>query len=347
AAAGYYLDTVEHGDRQRAAAVAGADAFVAAFDRDGTPAWLRSFGGKGADTALSLAATRAGLVVVGSFEHAVRFGERDGMPHVLQSSGGRDAFVARLGDDGAVLDAIRIGGPGDDRAIAVAAAPDGGYVVLALHQGGVAIGDRRIETRGGDDGLLLRFDAEGKLLATVAIGHTGPDTWDAVTVTGEGSVWLGGGFVGSPSLEVAGRSHALRSAGSSDVVLLAFDASLREARVHTLGNAAADTLAGLVPAPGGGIYAVGSGSGTVTLGKNRHDAPGPRAWVAEFAPDGKVRASRLFAADGITQATGLAALDAGRVAVLGLFEKSLERPDGEPIEALGKTDGYVAVRTLR
>lgn len=346
-ATGYYLDGVQLDAAREASAIGGADVFIAAYEADGGPAWLRSFGGKGADVALALAATReAGIVVAGSFEHAMRVGEAGGAPRVLRSAGRRDAFIARLDDDGEVLDAVAFGGPGDDRAIALAASPDGGFAALVLHGPGLDLDGRKLESRGGDEALVLRFDRTGRRVATASLGHEGPDTFESIAVAGDGAVWVGGQFVGRRGLDVAGQRHELRSAGSSDIVVVRFAPSLESASVHSFGNAAADTLARIVPAADGDAFVAGAGSGVIALGKRRYDAPGPRAWVARLGVDGAVRASTLLAAEGISQVTALAPLGGDRVAVLGLYEKSLEVPAARPVKALGKTDPFVAIRTL-
>lgn len=347
-AAGYFSGALSIGPREgeRAGAVAGADAFVAAFEADGAPAFVRGFGGKGADAAFALAPLATGFVVVGSFEHAMRLGEVGTLPRVLRSSGRRDAFVARLGADGRVLAAEALGGPNDDRAVAVASAPDGGYAVLVLHRGGIEHDGSAIAASGADDALVLRFDASGRRVASATLAHSGPDAWDAIAVASDGAVWVGGQFVGAPRLALGGREQALRSAGSSDVALVVFEPTLERARVHTLGNEGADTLARLAPAARGAMYVAGSGVGALELGHARYDAPGPRAWIARVAPDGRILSSSLFEAEGITQATALAALDRRRVAVLGLYEKALVAPGDGQRAALGKTDAFVAVRKL-
>ena len=347
AAAGYFLGDAAHERGTPVQSVGGADAFVAAFEPDGAPAWLASLGGKGADVALAVAAVGDGLVVAGSFEYAMRAGDANGAPRVLRAAGRRDAFVVRLDADGNVTDARAFGGPGDDRALAVAAAPDGGYAVLVAHQGGVALERTVVATRGGDDALVLAFDAGGALRGHAALGHDGPDTFESLAVASDGAVWVGGQFVGTPVLALAGRSEPLRSAGSSDVALVRYAPGFADARVVRLGNAAADTLTQLAPGVDGTVLVAGSGSGEVELGPARYESEGPRAWIARVDAGGRVRASLPVEADGITQATGLVGLDAGRVAIAGVYEKAMPLAGRPPMKVLGKTDVFVAVRTLQ
>ena len=336
-AAGYFLGEAVLGGARRARALAGADAFVAAFDADGAPLWLARHGGKGADAALALAPHARGVVVAGSFEHAIGLGEEaPGRARVLRSAGRRDAWIARLDRDGRVVAAEAHGGSGDDRAIAVAAAPDGGYAVLVLR--GAAPG----ASSGTDDALVLRYDVGGALVARATIAQDGADGYDAIAIASDGAVWIGGRSSAAGALEAGGERHRLEHAGSSDAVLVVFDPALAKARVVRFGNEGADTIERLAPADDGAMYVAGGGVGSIALGRRRHEAPGPRAWVARVEPDGRIAGSTLHAAEGITQATGLVALRDGRVALLGLFEKTLDADP--PLRVLGKTDAFVAVR---
>jgi len=77
------------------------DAFVARFDTQGDPVWLRSFGGPGVDSATSVVVDASNHVyVAGEFMDTATF---SASPLVTRSAAGaRDGFVARLDANGAL-----------------------------------------------------------------------------------------------------------------------------------------------------------------------------------------------------------------------------------------------------
>lgn len=96
------------------------DGFALALDPAGAPRWARRIGGPEDDEARSVAVTPDGQVwVVGSFEAKAGFGGSE--TATLESAGRTDAFMARLGPDGALVWSGRLGGKHADAAQAVVA----------------------------------------------------------------------------------------------------------------------------------------------------------------------------------------------------------------------------------
>ena len=117
------------------------DFTVLAADFDGNAIWQRRYGGAGADIANDLVVTPdGGVLVVGS----------------TQSYGStkRDMWLVKLTDGGDVQWQHTYGGDSDDELSAIANYPGGGFV---------GAGNRRNRVSGETTGVVLRFDAEGKL----------------------------------------------------------------------------------------------------------------------------------------------------------------------------------------
>ena len=123
--------------------------FVARFEPgDPVPRWVRRVGPATAHTAAgALALDDAGRIYLAGLTE----GALDG-----PSRGGRDAFVAVLDRDGALIRAHQLGTAGDDRATDVVVTAAGDVVVV-----GVTAGDLtgRGEHAGEDDVFVARFDA--------------------------------------------------------------------------------------------------------------------------------------------------------------------------------------------
>lgn len=180
---------------------AGADLFAVRFDPSGGPEWTFASTAPGDQIAQAVAPTPTGEVLIaGEF--------RDTLPLGADTliAQGVDGFVARLDGAGAPQSGAAIGGPGDDRARALAVASDGSFVVAGVHGGGLDLGGGPLaDTPGAIDGYIVAFDPAGAFrwvragiilrqdapgLAVDPAGHV----IASLPVTGEVIDWGGGPF---------------------------------------------------------------------------------------------------------------------------------------------------------
>lgn len=371
---GYFIDNLQgKGAKPLHAPLGGADAWVAGFDREGGLHFLRRFGGKGADTGMALCPLDDGGVLVGgTMQLAARFGAKpDGSANVLFSNGGSDVFLMALDGQGVPRWARLVGGPGDDRITALARAPGGGCMALVNFQKQVKLSvgqeERTFTSQSGEDGLVLGVGADGSVGLAVQLGHDGPDYWDALSVTDDGSIWVAGLLMGDHEYRFGDATRSLGSVGSSDIALVGFGADGRFKRAKRYGNALADAVHGLAPLPGGGVVLAASGSGEVTLDGHGFSAPTTQAYAVAFDDQGTATdVLPVRSQNGITVPTAVAVPGPGRIALLGMFRGELMATDehdrrqeasadadgargidvaGEDDEE-GRTDVFLAVRPL-
>jgi hypothetical protein len=160
-----------------------SDVFVGAWSSEAELVFARTFGDSAAQQGRDVAfdRERSELVVVGDFEGSVTFDDL-----TLTSEGGRDAFVVRLDDTGAVLSAMAFGGASDQTATAVTIDGIGRVVVTGDFEGTITVGGLALESAGKSDVFVVRMmaeeveqlsrygDAETQTVADVAAG--GSDT---------------------------------------------------------------------------------------------------------------------------------------------------------------------------
>ncbi len=338
-AVGYFFETLE-APEGALRAKGGSDLFIVRIDDDGKRLSTRTFGSKGSESAVGVAAWRGGSVVVGSFEHAIRFGDNEGKPRILAGRGGRDAFVALFDHAGEVVAAHAFGGPGADSALAVAARPGGGFDVLLAHHGGVLVGDQEIGSAGAD-ALLLRFDAEGVLALTQTIASAGPDAFEALAVDSDDRPWVGGRVVSEGALRIGRREQRWLSQGSSDGLVLQLDTDLTLRKAVQFGNDGADSVQGLATGTQGGVLLAAAGVGKLTLGGHALEFDLPQAYVARLNAEGEFTAAAATRSSGVTQSTALSALPGGRYALAGIFEGKIEQAAGESQSVVGKADVFL------
>ena len=209
-----------------------------------TPAWDRMFGGVQDDKAYAVLQTPdGGFMVAGST--------------ASRGAGGHDAWVLRLDAGGALAWEKTFGGPKTDEAYAIAATPDGGFILAGATESSGA---------GLRDGWLVKIDGEGTAAWEKTFG--GP-FWDELRSVQPSS---DGGYVAAGSTEPSG-------AGARHVLVVRTDAAGATQWSRTFNRSGWDDIQVILEAADGNLVAAGF---TEAKGTSlSHDA-----WLARLSPDG-------------------------------------------------------------
>jgi hypothetical protein len=226
-------------------------------------------GGPGDDQPTAVATFPDGsAVIVGTFERTATFGSFS-----LTSRGGRDAFIARIDNQGAFTFARPIGGRGDDAALAVAAFAGGSAVVTGRFQGeaqasGVST-DVGIAAAGGpddEDVFIVRFNQRGDIEFAVSAGGNEADAGLGVAALGDGSAVVSGSFRGTARFGRGPSSLELIAAGGTDAFLARYDARGPLQHASSAGGAGNDVGAAVAALSDGTMLMAGRFAGTATFG---------------------------------------------------------------------------------
>ena len=244
------------------------DAFVARFAADGRLLWARRLGGTGLDHAEDVAALPDGSCFVsGSFQKRASFGP-DVAP-VLESAGDEDAFVLKIGPDGALLWARSAGGRKEDNARGVAAFADGSCVVTGRFGDVAAFGrgtanEVHLADAGKRDIFVARYDAAGQLGWARRAGGSESDYGRAVTPGADGSCTVTGYFRGAALFGPGEPGETLlSSSGGLDLFVARWDGAGTLLWARGAG--------GLGPERGYGIASLPDGATIVAGGKQLDD----------------------------------------------------------------------------
>jgi hypothetical protein len=264
-----YTGGATDGGLGRNSNLGGFDAFVRAFDLDGSPLWTRQFGSSANDFARGAAADADAFYVVGSAR-----GPLGGQPY----HGSADAFVRKYDANGNVLWTREFGTAGIDVAREVDIVD--GYIVVAGQVQGTLPGTIGA---GGTDAFVRMYTAGGKEVWTRQLGSTGEDVaWgvdafgDSVYIAGDaGGALPGQTFAGGPldafaaSFRKDGRFQWIREFGTEG-----FDRAIRVAadaeKVVVVGR-----VGGALP---GQTFAGGDTDPFV----RRYDPAGNEGWTLQF-----------------------------------------------------------------
>ncbi|MFN7141183.1 MAG: immunoglobulin domain-containing protein, partial [Limisphaerales bacterium] len=225
-------------------------------------AWARKIGGAGDAEVLGVTSDQQGnTYVTGYFSGAVDFGARN-----LASFGGEDLFVAKYNSAGTLLWAQQAGGPGNDRANAIAFdLSNQGGIIIAGHFSGTANFSGTLRTSaGGLDLFIARYDINGNLTWVQRGGGIGDDTASGVSILpgGQvGSLFVSGTFQNSAQIGTGSFS----SAGTNDAFLAKYLTTGSAVWTRPVGGTGNDRGLAVTCDRFGNSFLAGSFSGTANF----------------------------------------------------------------------------------
>lgn len=274
------------------------------YSRDSGPTAVHAsrFGASQGDQAVAVAVGPSGdVAVAGFFSGEVDFGERSAV-----GVEGEELYLLGLDAVGAPRWLVTAGGPGMDRATAVAVGPDGRTCLAGMFTQSIAIGETELDSRGDSDVLVLCTDPAGDLLWVRQIGGAGQDEATALRIAPDLSVVVVGSFEETLRVE----AMQIRSVGDDDAFLLRLDAEGNPRWLRSHGGVASDRATGVALAPDSGVYVVRDelklpdGISEVSFGTlltpkvvlARHDDTGRVVWERTYASDGQVHSGNIASA---------------------------------------------------
>ncbi|HEX2691962.1 MAG TPA: SBBP repeat-containing protein, partial [Kofleriaceae bacterium] len=297
----------------------GTDAFVVRLGGDGKIVWGKTFGAGRDDVANGVAVRGDRVVVVGQFLDKLEIGE---FSH--PAAGSDDMFVAAFNRAGEPEWLWTAGGIDSDGANAVAATPDGGWLVGGSFSQTAEFGDVTLKSRGGTDAMLVKLAANGDLEWVKQFGGRYADTISHLAVDARGNIYVQGVF--RDTADWGGTPLTAHGGSDNDIVLAKYDANGDPLWSQNFGNAFNDVAGGLTVDPAGNITMVGSFDKRVSFGPgDDHTSLGESdAFVARYTTDGKLVWAHSYGAEREDIAFGVAADAAGNTVTVGWFQGSVD-----------------------
>jgi len=154
---GYFSDTATFG-ASALQSDGGTDIYVAKVKGDGTFMWTTKAGGALDSQGYDIAALADGSALITGFF----FGSATFAATTLESSGGPDAYVAKVAADGTFAWAARAGGTEYDVGYSISTLGDGSAVLAGAFQGTSTFGPTALMSNGGSkDVFVARVNADG------------------------------------------------------------------------------------------------------------------------------------------------------------------------------------------
>ena len=191
------------------------DMYVAKFDADGNVLWAQSAGGNQVDHGNGNCIDNNNIYVTGGFgSPAIAFGDV-----TLSNSGKSDMFVVKYDANGNVLWAKSVGGVQYETGSNITLVENANIIVSGVFSSSsVAIGDTVLSTRGGNDILLVKYDANGNVLWAKSEGGAGHESGRLIK---ESERYILSGSFTSPTISFG--DTVLTNAGGSDEFIVVYD----------------------------------------------------------------------------------------------------------------------------
>ena len=215
------------------------DGMIIKYSAEGEIEWAKSLGGTSDDYIESVEETRDGNYVVGGCYNSTTVDLGNGV--TLTNNGGNDGMIIKYSAEGEVEWAKEIGGSGSDVIKSVAVASDGGYIVggyfrsiiIDLGQG------TRLTNNGNENGMLIKYSAEGEIEWAKEIGGILHDGINSVAETRDRGYIVGGYFHKRINLENGG---ILASNGSNDGMIVKYNSEGKIEWAKSIGGASSEGI---------------------------------------------------------------------------------------------------------
>ncbi|MDI1448635.1 hypothetical protein [Polyangium sp. 6x1] len=289
-------------------------AYVARYDGEGRHVYSRSFGDVFAEGANDVAALPDGsALVAGTYGFQIELDDVS-----LLSDGRDDAFAVKLDPAGKVVWARSFGGAGHQRAVAIAALPDGGAIVAGMSSDELRLGTGEPEDTGFGLPFLVRLGADGALLWSRVL-HSEPGFTFVHDVAAQGDVIAVVGTF-SHSLDL-GFGTEIVTAMSVDGFVAVYDLEGKPLRGRPIGDPSSyDHVTAVAFTGDGGLVFTGDAQGNVDLGGGILSSSTDvdmNTYLLELDAPLNHRRSALYGGDKPDTGNGLATASDGSVILTG------------------------------
>ncbi len=295
------------------------DGMIIKFDEEGKVEWARSVGGSSSDKIQSVASTSDGGYIAGGYFYSssIQVGE-----YTLKSKGNYDGIIIKYDAEGVVEWARSIGGSSNEFIYSVAETNDGGYIAGGyFNSNSIQVGDYTLNSNGGNDGMIIKYDAEGEVEWARSVGGSKSDDIQSVATTEDGGYIAGGDF-NSNSIQVG--EYTLTNSGFGDGMIIKYDANGEVEWARSVGGSSAENIYTVAATEDGG-YIIGGNfvSSSIQVGDYILTSNGSYdGMIIKYSREGEVEWARNVGGSSSDYIQSVATTEDGGYIAGGYFEGS-------------------------
>jgi hypothetical protein len=226
-----------------------ADIMVVKYNQNGAWQWTKRFGGMGEDNIFDADCDNQGnLIMSGYFQGTVQFGDFQ-----LASQGGFDMVILKISPNGEVINAIRLGGTGNDGGNELEIG-NSNQIIIGAQSDGTFEG---ITNTGLQDAYIISMTSDFSVNWIRSVQGSGIARAKAIEIDNLGNIYLGGDYVNENLINDSENTNTFENFGGTDAYLASWTASGALRWIKNWGGIGNDLCKGIVTTSQNNIYAVG------------------------------------------------------------------------------------------
>ena len=310
----------------------GLDYWIVKLSTTGQKQWDRTLGTNIDDQIGQAWQTSDGnYVVIGITDDGPSNGNKTQASH-----GGRDAWAIKLSATGQVLWDRTLGGSGDDYLQAGTPTADGGSILVgstASPADGDVSQPTPVPTGNGDDGWVVKIDANGTIQWDRRLGGGDGDGFGSVRQTLDGGYVLGGGSASGISGD-----HSEASRGGVDCWVVKLNAAGSKQWDHRFGTVQDDYLFDITEVPGTGYLLCVQTTGGIDGDKSQPNKGEVDVWIVRINATGAAQWNQSYGGTGVDVSGTVTSFPNGDFAFAA---RSYSGISGDKTRAIDISDGWV------
>ena len=328
-----------------------ADVFVAKYDSNGTPLWVRRIAGTAEDQARSVSTDSSGNVMVVGFFYPfstdIYAANGTTVSFSLGSSGNTDGFIVKYNSSGTPLWATRIGGSGFDSFSAIRTDSSGNIIVTGSYRSNpVSIFNAsgnilfQLTNDGVDDGLVVKYNSSGTPLWVRKIGGSLSDSLSRVSTDSSGNIIALGNYTSDSVTIYAADGTSVFTTLFNDTInelevfVVKYDSSGTPLWATRLGGTLSDFIVSIFTDSSGNIIVVGwyssnplriyAPNGTVSFVLTNANTDGSSdMFIVKYNSNGTPLWARRMNSTGSEQSYSGSTDSSGNIIVTGWYSSTL------------------------
>ncbi|MBL7920573.1 MAG: T9SS type A sorting domain-containing protein [Bacteroidia bacterium] len=241
------------------------DCYITKFDVNGNFIWAKNIGSTDSEYGKALKIDANGdILIAGTFQGTVDFDPNAGINN-LTATGGTDMFILRLDANGNFIWAEDIGSSyTDPKSLTID--NNGNILTTGVFSGvndfdpGAAVFS--ITGQGNNDIFVLKLTSSGNFVWAKAVGESGFDNGESVTVDATGNCYVTGYFQNTADFDPGAGTYSLTSTGGDEIFIFKLDLSGNFVWAKRIGNTGSDLARSIISDASNNIYLTGFFTGT-------------------------------------------------------------------------------------
>ncbi|GAB3168286.1 SBBP repeat-containing protein [Telluribacter humicola] len=284
--------------------------FLAKYSSDGVVQWVQLIDGQISSIAVG---KQGAIYMIGT-----RQGQLPKRPTTLYDYYNFQIFLAKYNSDGVKQWEQQFGGPGLHEGADLAVDESDNLYVTGLFSGKVSLGSKTLQSAGGTDTFIAKYNKGGLIQWATSAGGSERDAGISIGLDNKNRIYIGGSFEGTITIGAT----TLTSRGDVDLFVTRYTANGEAEWVQQIGGVMNDYIYDLALDKKGNVFVTGAYNETATFGQTAMTAKAPLgdAFVVKYSTSGQMQWVRSSYCTDSGIGRGLTVDEKGAVYITGYFK---------------------------